>query len=77
MNVKSRAVLLFSSNANCKHLNTSSMDNPGAELRNGRANEMKLKGGGKKHCDSYCTVHGSSLESNAVSHHNTLLSYRN
>jgi hypothetical protein len=44
MNVKSRVVLLFSKNTNCKHLNTSSKDNPEAEWKDGKANEIKLKG---------------------------------
>jgi hypothetical protein len=41
------------------------------DKRDGELN--KIEGDGKKHCDSYCTVHGSSLECNEVSKHTPIL----
>jgi len=41
------------------------------EKREGELNETE--GAGKKHCDSYCIVHGSSLECNRVSQHTPIL----
>jgi len=58
-----------------KGLNTSSMDNPGAEWTNGRANEMKLKGVVRN--TVILTVRFTVRHWKAMQYHNTLLSYRN
>jgi hypothetical protein len=71
----SRVVLLICRNINCKHLNTSSKDNPQAEWTNGAANEMKLKGVVRN--TVILTVLFTVRHWNAIQYHNTLLSYRN
>ena len=73
MSVKSRAVLLFSRNTNCKHLNTSSKDKPEAEWTNGKANEMKLSEAVRN--TAILTVLLAVRHWNAMQYHNTLLSY--
>ena len=73
--MKNRAVLLFNTNTNCKHLNTSSMDNPEAEWTNGKANEMKLKGVVRN--TVILTVLFTVRHWNAMQCQNTLLSHRN
>jgi len=73
--IRPRAVLLFSRNTNCKHLNTSSMDNPEAEWTNEKANEMKLKGVVRN--TVILTVLFTVRRWNAMQYQNTLLSYRN
>jgi hypothetical protein len=75
MNLKSRVVLFFSRNTNCKHLNTSSKDNPEAEWTNGTANEMKLKGVTRN--TVILTVLFTVRHWIAMQYQNTLLSYRN
>ena len=75
MNVKSRVVLLFSRNTNCKHLTTSSKDNPEVEWTNGTANEMKLKGMVRN--TVVLTVLFTVRQRNEMQYQNTLPSYRN
>lgn len=75
MNVKSRVVLLFSRNTNCKHLNTSSKNIPEAEWTNGKANEMKLKEVVRN--TVILPVLFKVRHWNAIQYHNTLLSYGN